>query len=159
MKAPLWVAAALIVVAALVAAFSHRDTQHNSDHSAHERELRQRLSISEAKLAEAKIEHRHADTVYLAARSRVVTLRDTINWHDTIQVLVYRERVDSALSACDALRRSCLVLSEAADSTIRVSQSATDWYRGEATRAKREARVWKIATVGAFLLGAWVRGQ
>jgi hypothetical protein len=82
----------------------------------------------QARFAEAKSRQAAAETVYVRARARVDSIRDTVPvWrHDTTYIKQYVARTDGALSACDDLRRSCLVLGVAADSTIAAARAEAD---------------------------------
>lgn len=112
------------------------------------------VGIWQAKYAEASVERQRRDTLYVTARARVVTLRDTLRLSDAVMIREYVTRTDSALSACDELRRACLVLSQAADSTIYSYRANTEWYKAEASFQTKRARAWKITSgvLGGFIV-------
>lgn len=147
------VVVAVVLVAGLALWLSWDNARHHAS-DAQIRRAEQKAAIWQARYAEAATQTAHDGTVFVRASARVVTLRDTLRLTDTLMVREYITRTDSALSACDALRRSCLVLGDAADSTINTYRYTTNWYKAEAAKQQRQARAWKIASgvLGGFIV-------
>ena len=71
---------------------------------------------------------RAVDTVTVRVAS-VRTLRDTLRITDTLQVIAYVARTDSALQACTELASSCSSFRLTADSLLKSQQSVIDWWQ------------------------------
>lgn len=102
------------------------------------------------------------------AARRVVTryqeLRDTFNIHDTLQVIVFRDRADSVKRSCVDLDNACARFRVKADSSIAdLTLDRDRWKRAtESLQPSRwdAVKTWAIRIgigVGAFKLGQSVR--
>ena len=115
----------------------------------------------QARYAEAASHVQRGGETVTVRVDRVRTLRDTLNVTDTIQVLVYLERADSALDACSEFVTSCERLRVAADSTVRSLEAERDAIRQYAESVKPAwiEKHWWVPTLGAAAFGAWLRGR
>lgn len=96
--------------------------------------------------------------------TRYQALRDTLNIHDTLQVIVFRDRADSLKRSCTQLDNSCERLRVRADSVIAdVTLDRNRWkLSAESLKPGRFDRVkeWGIRALigyGAFRAGQAVR--
>lgn len=80
------------------------------------RSHRQAVSIVQAELAKAKTDVRVDSVDVVRSVTRLKTLRDTLNIHDTLQVLEYITRTDTVIQRCLACTVSASRLRAAADS-------------------------------------------
>lgn len=123
---------------------------------------RRQNRILQAQVAELSIAVEKRDTVWRVAKQRVDSIRDTLNIHDTIQVLVYVERTDAALHACTDLANACTVYRSHADSLIegltRENAAVRQYAEREARRLQAQKRLTLVALIGGTLAGAWLRG-
>lgn len=96
--------------------------------------------------------------------ARYSEIRDTLNIHDTLQVIVFRDRADSVKRSCVELDNSCSRFRVRADSSIAdLTLDRDRWKR--ATESLQPSRwdgvkTWAIRIVigvGAFKLGQSVR--
>lgn len=113
-----------------------------------------RETVWQAKYAEAATLHRKADTVWRVAKARVDSVPFDV--HDTIQVLVYRERAEVALAACTELANACDVFHRTADSTITAKDHVIQsWAKiAEANKPSLLQRSWPLMFVLGVVVGA-----
>ncbi len=74
----------------------------------------ERVRVADSTLAVLRVAQRKIDSVFVhdtlrftKTRESVVTLRDTLNIHDTTEVKVFVERATEAVNDCTALLSSC----------------------------------------------------
>lgn len=122
------------------------------------------IGILRAQVAELSLRVQQRDTVWLRAKARVDTLRDSVltRLTDTVYVREYVTRTDSALRACSALADDCRQFRLRADALIDSTRVQVGWwqdaYRGQAASARRWRRLTWIAGGAGLVVGAWVRG-
>lgn len=153
-----------LILLALVMAFvlgSHDSREHNerADQLAAQNEI---LKADNARLS---VENAKRDTVWRIAKARVDTLRDSILYqlHDTVAVIRYVARTDSALKACSDLSNSCERFRLHTDTLVRSLEIERTWWKAEYERqAKRRdlaSRFFFPALIGGVVAGAWIRGR
>ena len=126
MRALGWIGCVVLAVLLLVNIGQGRDAQRYN--RAERERLEGQVSLWRARYAEAAVRvERDVDTVRVRVTS-VKELRDTLNIRDTIQVLVYLERADSALNACTELANSCALFKVTADSLIASQRTELGWW-------------------------------
>lgn len=90
---------------------------------------------------------------------RYRTIRDTLNIHDTVQVIRFVARADSVVRACTELQSSCALFRVRADSVIAGLTTERDALTAEvkALHPSRVGRLWgQVKVPAAFLAGAWI---
>lgn len=120
-----------------------------------------RTAIWQSKYAEAaSTVQRDVDTVVVRIR-QVSELRDTLRITDTLQVISYIARTDSALAACSDLASSCTQFRLSADSLLGAKDRQYDALAKYAESVKPSAiqRFWWATAIAGVVIGAWIRGQ
>lgn len=128
-------------------------------------EWKARVSILNAKVAEAETQRRVDSVTVIRQVTRVAYKRDTLlsTFSDTLKVKEYIYQTDTLMVACMACVISAARQKAASDALLRSAYVERDAWKqvAESQRRKKNLaeRAWPVALVGGVLLGAWVRGQ
>lgn len=155
----------VLLLLAIIFRLGHApDTSDNPAYDALVKAHTRRMAADSVALDSAKQALATSHTQVTRAVTRYQTLRDTFNIHDTLQVIVFRERADSVKRSCTALDNSCDRFRVRADSSLASLTTDRDFWRDRFEHAKPSkwapVREWGIRIAigyGAFKLGQAAR--